>query len=463
MATHIASLIRSISFITLAATLSSSSLSYANTQALLDLIAEPGSIGLGVIGQAEHSLYKGEETRHDIEPAYLYENKHFFLHGSRLGLKLLDEPQHQIKLLLDHRFEGFADGPIPPPLLGLHARNGGTDLGLSYRYSNSWGQLETALLHDVSDTSKGSEVRLAYANDWQSGRWHFRPSVSLSLRDAKLNNYYYGVQADEVSAGRAHYMPGVAKQLSLNLHAAYDLTARWRLLGGVGINLLDKNIADSPIVASNRQTTVSLGAVYDFGDSQHKIEAAQPLHAKLLYGNASDCNLLPVMTLRCTDTHTDSNTSIAGVHIGKTLIEKANDWPLDFVGYIGVLQHAENHYQSNSLQLDAYVKAFYYGFPWAERIRTRLGFGMGLSLAQRVPYVEQQDQIRRNRNTSKLLNYLDPSIDISVGDLIGSRRLKETYFGFGASHRSGIFGSSKLLGNVNGGSNYLYTYIETAM
>ena len=41
--------------------------------------------------------------------------------------------------------------------------------------------------------------------------------------------------------------------------------------------------------------------------------------------------------------------------------------------------------------------------------------------------------------------------------------MKETYFGVGASHRSGIFGSSQMLGNVNGGSNYLYTYIETKL
>ena len=48
-----------------------------------------------------------------------------------------------------------------------------------------------------------------------------------------------------------------------------------------------------------------------------------------------------------------------------------------------------------------------------------------------------------------------------MGDVIGVKSLAETYFGFGASHRSGIFGSSQLLGNVNGGSNYIYSYIET--
>jgi outer membrane protein len=33
----------------------------------------------------------------------------------------------------------------------------------------------------------------------------------------------------------------------------------------------------------------------------------------------------------------------------------------------------------------------------------------------------------------------------------------------GLSHRSGIFGSSQLLGNINGGSNYLYGYIESKL
>ncbi len=36
-------------------------------------------------------------------------------------------------------------------------------------------------------------------------------------------------------------------------------------------------------------------------------------------------------------------------------------------------------------------------------------------------------------------------------------------FGLGISHRSGIFASSRLLGSVNGGSNYIYAYVETTL
>ena len=50
-----------------------------------------------------------------------------------------------------------------------------------------------------------------------------------------------------------------------------------------------------------------------------------------------------------------------------------------------------------------------------------------------------------------------------MGDLLGVPSLKRTFAGLGVSHRSGIFGTSRMLGNVNGGSNYIYGYVEWEM
>ena len=47
---------------------------------------------------------------------------------------------------------------------------------------------------------------------------------------------------------------------------------------------------------------------------------------------------------------------------------------------------------------DLEVKAYYYGFPWRQRVCTRVGFGAGFSMAQRVPLVELQDQARGGSN-----------------------------------------------------------------
>lgn len=143
-------------------------------------------------------------------------------------------------------------------------------------------------------------------------------------------------------------------------------------------------------------------------------------------------------------------------HLGPLYQELSYQWPLDFVGYLGLLHHNERSLQQDFWQAEAYMKAFYYGFSWSDHARTRVGFGAGVSYAQKLPFVEQRDQAVRGCNSSKLLNYLDPSIDVSVGDLFGVRILRETYFGFGVSHRSGTFGTSQLLGNVNGGSNYTH-------
>jgi outer membrane protein len=203
--------------------------------------------------------------------------------------------------------------------------------------------------------------------------------------------------------------------------------------------------------------------MYDFSPEHAIWPEDKPLIVKVMHGKSTDCNLVSVMRFSCASTTTADQTRVSAIEVGRPFIERLNGWPLDFVGYLGLLHHDERGLQQDFWQIDAYMKAFYYGFPWSDRVRTRVGFGAGVSYAQKLPFVEQRDQTLRRRNASKLLTYLDPSIDVSVGDLFGVGTLRETYFGFGASHRSGIFGASQLLGNVNGGSNYIYSYIEWKM
>lgn len=68
--------------------------------------------------------------------------------------------------------------------------------------------------------------------------------------------------------------------------------------------------------------------------------------------------------------------------------------------------------------------AYYRGFPWSDRVLTRFGYGWDLSIADPVPYAEV------------------------------------TFVGLSITHRSGMFGNSRLLGRVNGGSSYVTLYVE---
>ncbi|MDR3395214.1 MAG: MipA/OmpV family protein, partial [Parasulfuritortus sp.] len=434
----------------------------ANTDPLSDLLTIPGSAGLGAMTRIERSPYLGGGTRYDLLPLYLYEGDRLFLHASRGGLKIFKNETQRVDIFLDRRFDGFPADRIPPNLAGMAPRVPSVDLGVSWRYRQPWGTVQAELLHDVEGASNGSELRLAYAFDWRSGRLALRPSVTLSARDAKLNDYYYGVEPAEAMPGRPAYAPGAGIDTSLALYGSYDLSERWRLLGGVSVTRLSGGVRASPIVQQGVYPAVFVGAAYDFGSREKAWEGtSSPTYVKVLQGAAAadGCHLIRIMTLQCASIDNVHPTSVTGVQIGKPFIEQLNGWPLDFVGYVGLLRHNDSGLQPNGLQVDAFMKAYYYGFPWSARVRTRLGFGAGVSVAQHVPYAEASSL----STTSRVLNYLDPTIDVSVGDLIGSRALKDTYLGVGVSHRSGIFGSSRLLGNVNGGSNYLYTYLEMVL
>ncbi|HXZ50690.1 MAG TPA: MipA/OmpV family protein [Burkholderiales bacterium] len=436
----------------------------ATSDPLVGLLEGAGSAGLGAAVRIEPSMYKDAGVRYDLLPLLLYESTYLYLHGYRMGLKLYDTPEQLVDVFVSHRFEGFPYDKLPASLEGMAGRDTGTDFGLSFERRGAWGAAFVELLHDVSGASSGSEARVGYFYERRRGPWRLRPYATISWRDATLNNYYYGLLPGEATATRPAYAPGSGVNLDFGVYADYHLSERWRLLGGISVTQWSQGVADSPIVSGGTQLKALAGFAYDFSPEKGAWkEMGRPLDVKLMYGKSTDCNLLPVMALQCTSTSTVDNTRIAGIELGRPFLERMHGWPVDIVGNAGAIYHDENGLQQNSWAVHADMKAFYYGFPWDEHVRTRLGFGFGLSYAFRVPYVEARDQAARGRPASKLLVYLDPTIDISVGDLFGSRKLHDTYVGLGASHRSGIFGSSQLLGNVNGGSNYIYTYVQWRM
>ena len=425
-----------------------------------------GNVGLGYALKVEASPYKDANSRVELLPLFSYEGERLFLHSSRIGLKLLDTPEQRLDVFIDKRLEGFPLKSPPASLAGMATRQSSTDAGLSYLYRQPWGTLRAAVLKGLSSDQKGFEARVGYSQPMSSGRWTLTPDVSLSYRSAKLNDYYYGVRASEATPGRPAYSAGAGLNASVGLYASYQTSQNWRLLGGATATLLSGNIQESPVVSKRVLPAVYVGATYDFGASRPRSAEAgsgSPTYIKLLDGasTADGCHLIKILTARCFSTTANDRTNIQGIQIGKPVVENFNDWPLDFVGYVGLTRHDERGLKANGLQADVFIKAYYYGFPWRDKVKTRLGMGVGLSLAQRVPYVESNKATNSSDPSSRLLHYLDPTIDVSVGDIIGSRALKDTYFGLGVSHRSGIFGSSRLFGNVNGGSNYIYSYVET--
>jgi outer membrane protein len=427
----------------------------------LDDIGAAGSAAIGVMPRVERSPYRSAGMRRDLVPLYLYEGERAYLHSDSIGVKFGASQARRFDVFVRHRYEGHPVDDIPASLAGMARRERGVDLGLGFHARGSWGIAFAELLRDVSAASHGSELRLGYKLPARNGRFWLRPYATLSLRSARLNDYYYGVRPEEARPDRPEYAAGAGVVPELGIVAGYQLTGRWQLIAGASAARLPDTVGASPIVEHRTVRSLQFALLYDVSPD-HEAWPRRPLIARALYGASTDCDVLPIATFRCTSTHTQDKTGIGGIELGRPFIDRLNGWPLDLAGFVGLLQHFERGAQRDFPEIKAYIKAYFYGFPWDARLRTRLGLGVGLSYAREIPFSEERDQTLRGRSSSHLLNTFDPSIDFSLGDLLAVRRLRETYLGAGVSHRSGIFGTSQLLGNVNGGSNYIYGYLETS-
>ncbi|MGQ0547287.1 MAG: MipA/OmpV family protein [Betaproteobacteria bacterium] len=422
----------------------------------------PDGAGVGFMSRLERSPYRGIGARQDLMPLYVYEGEYAYLRSYRLGLKH-DSWPWRLDLFLDRRFEGTPYDLTPDELPGLTRREQQADVGIGVTWRGARNAVYLELVRDATAVSHGAELRGGYRHELGSGRLRLRPHVRLGWRDSELNDYYYGVSPAEALPGRPAYAPGRGLDAHVDVTAMYRLTDAWYAIGGVSAVRRSSAVRSSPIVDGDKvQVGALLGVLYDFSPQQRSWPEGRPSIARVFYGASSECDMLQIVRLNCTKTHTQDQTSVAGYEIGRPFVERLNGWPVDLAAFVGLVRHKERGLQGDFWQVNGYLKAWFYGLPWSHRVNTRLGFGAGLSYARRVPIMERRDQAARGRDTSRLLNYMDPTIDVSVGDIIGVRALKETYAGLGVSHRSGIFGSSQLLGNVNGGSNYIYGYLETS-
>jgi len=160
------------------------------------------------------------------------------------------------------------------------------------------------------------------------------------------------------------------------------------------------------------------------------------------------------------------DTSLINLDFGYRIFHNVNDWPLDIYVKGGISYFDENNvinYKTGEESEDFFEATFYfkayYNINFSDN-RIRLGVGEGLSFAQEVPVSEVYDSRYYDGSdgeTSKVLNYLDISIDFDMGRLFGIKMLRDTYLGYTIKHRSGIYG---FFNGVDGGSNYKMITIE---
>jgi outer membrane protein len=90
----------------------------------------------------------------------------------------------------------------------------------------------------------------------------------------------------------------------------------------------------------------------------------------------------------------------------------------------------------------------------------RIGAAEGLSYTKEITNLEQREMDNKGYRPSNLLNFIDISLDFSIGDLFNSAQLRDLWFDYSLHHRSAIFETSSAFGRIKGGSNYNTLYLQ---
>lgn len=427
----------------------------------------PGSAGLGGglrFGQSPYLASDNDEQREfDLVPLYLYEGKYLFARGVTGGIHMFRNDDFELNAFARYRFQKL-DPDRNEFYDGLEERRQTVDAGIQFIVSKAWGELTASWMTDTLDRHNGQEVEVSYRYRIEAGRWSISPFISWSYQDKSLTDYYFGVSEAEALPDRPQFSAGSSQWLSFGMNTAWQVTDRVVLFANFGFGGTDSDVTESPLVEETGFSQLFVGGTYTFGNARTPSDINNPERSgewswRVNYGYQAEGNIVSEI-----DQGDFSKSSLADTRIGGLMGSKLlHDGPrVDFLGRIALYRHFESDEgNGNFNSYAAYIMLMGKGYSgWTGEEWFRWGFGYGMSYAETVPIAEQRKQANKGENTSHFLNYLEMTLDFPLRRASRANWLQNCYAGVTIVHRSGIFGTSDLLGDLAGGSDWITAHLE---
>ncbi len=102
--------------------------------------------------------------------------------------------------------------------------------------------------HDVLDEIGGSEARLQVDKSFQFGLLRFTPKAGLNWLSSQLSNHDFGVSDCEATVERPAYDLNDTFSIEGGFGLFIEVTRDWLVIANTGVELLDEQVTDSPIV-----------------------------------------------------------------------------------------------------------------------------------------------------------------------------------------------------------------------
>ncbi|OAN17938.1 MltA-interacting MipA family protein [Photobacterium jeanii] len=372
-------------------------------------------------------------------PMMFYKGDNFYINGTETGYRLYTKDQFSVGAVLRMHF-------IDIPAAYQNQIGGDTGMGgLQFRYQ--WDENVYGFAEVVTDPEAHMQANLQVGAKYELGDWYLHPSATLINKTDDYNSHYYGINREKLESGT---------DIKVGSKVRYHVASNFYLLGGAYVTRFDKAVRQSQTVNDDWHTEFYAGfGFFNDASKPRRSSIDTKPYLRVAHGWATPSDMGEILT---GNTVKDKyNNQLSSVFYGHPLTDELFGIPLDIYLTPGLVTHWQSEVQDFSTELVMAIKA-YYTVNWP--VKWRFGVAEGLSYVNSITYIEGSEMERKGYEPSKLLNYIDLSLDVNIGDLVNVPKLDNVWLGYSMHHRSAIFESASQFGRIKGGSNYNTVYLQ---
>jgi outer membrane protein len=285
---------------------------------------------------------------------------------------------------------------------------------------------------------------------WERRKWWAKAYFQAQYKTSRFNTRYYGLELEDTGAG---------VELGVGASFMYSVASNFFVFARGEAALLDGAARDVSFV--NRDLTAQGFLGFGFKNDRTRTTPSvqtSKRYLRLAHGWVTPSSLAEIMSFKAESD--PDNHQMTSVFYGHPLSDTLLGIPIQVYMHTGLGWYWANR-KPGVLEFVVAAK-LYYTIPLP--VRLKLGFAEGWSWVTDIPYVEDTELRAKGYEPSPLLNYLDFSVDVNMGDLfgwIGAREtLDRTWLGYDIHHRSAIFETAQQFGRIKGGSNVQMVYLQ---
>ncbi|VUX56002.1 exported protein of unknown function [uncultured Woeseiaceae bacterium] len=161
-----------------------------------------------------------------------------------------------------------------PELNSLDDREWGLEMGPMAGWRGWPVHINLRTYTEVFNHHDGLISYLTFSLPRENERGYLVPTFDLIQLSSDYANYYFGVSPAESNPLIPAYRAGSALNTAVGLRWGYGITEKWLLYGNIGLEFLDSEITNSPIVDKDQLWSASIAVAYNSNIFQPKVRRA---------------------------------------------------------------------------------------------------------------------------------------------------------------------------------------------